>query len=311
MKIVVTGAAGLVGQNLTPRLLAKGHRVVCLDKNAANLRLLATLNPTAEALCVDLSEPGSWQEQCAGADAVVDLKAQITTLDHDVFTRHNVAAAQNVLEACRRHGVGHLVHLSSSVVISVADDGYTNSKKQGEQIVAAGGVPYTILRPPLLYGCFDVKHLGYLANFLRKTPVVPIPGSGRYMRQPLYVLDLCQIILRCLERGPSGRVHNVIGHERIDFIDILRAIARETRLRRLLLRIPLPLFRLLLRVHAALVPTPAFTTEQLEALIAGDDFPVEAWAQEFGVAYTPFAQALHEIYASPESRYNREMESPH
>jgi len=103
----------------------------------------------------------------------------------------------------------------------------------------------------------------------------------------------------------------VIGHERIDFIDLLRAVARETRLHRVMLPIPLPLFRALLRVHAVFTRKPAFTTEQLEALIAGDDFPVEPWSEEFGVTYTPFAEALRAIYASPLSRYNREMGSPH
>lgn len=310
-KVIVTGAAGLVGQNLVPLLLARGQRVVALDKNRRNLALLEELNPAVEAELSDLSRPGPWQDRFAGASAVVDLKAQITSLEHDTFERHNVEAGRRVLEACERHAVGHLVHLSSSVVISVADDGYTRAKRAGEELVRRGPVPHTVLRPPLLFGCFDAKHLGYLAGLLRRFPLVPIPGSGRYMRQPLYVKDLCGVVLACLDRGPRNGVHNVIGHERIDFVDILRAIAGELGLRRVLLPLPLPLFRLLLRAWAAALPRPPFTVEQLDALIAGDDFPVEPWSEEFGVPYTPFRAALHEVYASPLHRYNALMDSPH
>jgi len=309
--IVVTGAAGLVGQNLVPLLRERGHRVVAFDKNRTNLTILEQLNPGVAAEHVDLSRPGPWQERFAGASAVVDLKAQITALEHNTFERHNVEAGRLVLEACERHAVPHLVHLSSSVVISVADDGYTRSKRRGEELVRNGRAPFTVLRPPLLYGCFDAKHLGWLAGFLRKAPIVPIPGSGRYMRQPLYVKDLCGVILSALARGPRNGVHNVIGHERIDFIDILRALAAELGLRRVLLPIPLPLFRLLLGAYALVFRKPPFTTEQLDALTAGDDFPVEPWSEEFGVPYTPFHQALREVYASPLRRYNDLMASPH
>jgi nucleoside-diphosphate-sugar epimerase len=140
---------------------------------------------------------------------------------------------------------------------------------------------------------------------------MPIPGSGRYMRQPLYVRDLCRVILRALERGPSGTTHNIIGHERIDFIDLLRAIAQERGLHRLLLPVPRAAFSVALWLAARLWRRPPFTKEQLEALVAGDDFPVDGWTEHFGVRYTPFREALREVYASPRYRYTAEMISPH
>jgi nucleoside-diphosphate-sugar epimerase len=309
--VLVAGAAGLVGQNLVPLLLGEGHAVTALDKNGENLELLARLNPGVDARRADLAEEGPWIERFAGAEAVVDLKAQITAARPEPFQRNNVQAQRWLLEACRRHGTPHLVHLSSSVVISVASDAYTESKRQAEQMVVRSGVPHTILRPPLLFGCFDAKHLGYIARLLERAPVLPVPGSGRYLRQPLYVLDLCRVILRCLDRPPTGSVHNIIGHERIDFIDLLRGIARAKGLRRLILPVPVPVFSAALKLHARLADRPAFTTEQLEALTAGDDFPVENWTEEFGVPYTAFREALKQMYASPGYARGREMVSPH
>jgi len=309
--ILLTGAAGLVGQNLTPMLRERGFRVVALDKNEANLALLARLNPGVEAHVADLARPGAWSRRFAGAEAVIDLKAQIMAVEHGPFLANNVAAQRQVIEACRSHAVPHLVHLSSSVVISVAQDGYSESKRQGEALVREGGVPYTILRPPLLYGCLDVKHLGYIVGLLERLPVLPVPGSGRYLRQPLYVGDLCRIVLRCLERGPSQSAHNVIGHERIDFVELIRLMARQRGLRRLILPVPVPLFTLALAAHARLSGRRAFSEEQLEALMAGDEFPVEPWPEAFGVAYTPFREALAQMAASELCRHDREMQRPH
>lgn len=308
---MLAGGAGMVGQNLAPLLLETGARVVALDKNEHNVRLLERLNPGIEVHVADLAAEGGWSGLFGGADAVVDLKAQIASPDPGVFERNNVLTQRHLLEACRAHAVPHLVHLSSSVVISVGKDGYTESKRAAEEMVRASGLPWTILRPPLMFGCFDVKHLGYITRLLERAPVLPIPGSGRYLRQPLYVMDLCRVILRCLERGPSGTVHSLIGHERIDFIDLLRTIARERGLRRLLLPVPLPLFSLALTAGAVLLRRPPFTREQLEALVAGDDFPVEPWTETFEVPYTPFERGLREVYASPRYRHTAEMVSPH
>jgi uncharacterized protein YbjT (DUF2867 family) len=216
-----------------------------------------------------------------------------------------------VLEACRRHRVPHVVHLSSSVVISVAKDAYTESKRAAEEMVRASGLPHTILRPPLMFGCFDAKHLGVITKMLERSPVLPIPGSGRYLRQPLYVMDLCRVILRCLERGPRNETRNLIGHERIDFIDLLRTIAEERGLKRLLLPVPLPIFGAALKTVALVRRRPAFTKDQMDALVAGDDFPVDDWTEAFGVRYTPFREGLKQVYASPRYRHTAEMVSPH
>src|SRR5688500_12000176 len=159
MKVVLAGGAGMVGHNLAPLLVDSGAQVIAVDRNERNLRLLLRLNPRVEGHVGDLADAGAWADLLAGVDAVVDLKAQIASPDDTAFERNNVRAQERLLEACRAHKVPHLVHLSSTVVISVAKDAYADSKRAAEEMVRTSGVPYTILRPALMYGCFDVKHL--------------------------------------------------------------------------------------------------------------------------------------------------------
>lgn len=161
------------------------------------------------------------------------------------------------------------------------------------------GLDCPILRPTLMFGWFDRKHLGWLSRFMKKSPIFPIPGHGRYMRQPLYVGDFCNIIIGCIENNAKGGVYNISGHERVDYIDIIRRIKQVTRARAAILNLPYWLFFLLLYVWGLFDKNPPFTTQQLAALVGKDEFEVIDWPRIFGTTSTPFDQALLETFTHP------------
>ena len=303
-KIILPGGAGLVGQNLLPRLKAAGiTEIVVLDKHAANLATLRRMHPDVTAECVDLAEAGDWQRHFEGADAVVMLQAQIGGPVLRDFVRNNIDATRHVLDAMKTHQVPRLVHVSSSVVESVANDFYTETKKQQEALVLKtvehSGIECPILRPTLMFGWFDRKHLGWLSRFMARVPVFPIPGHGRYMRQPLYAGDFCKVIVSCVEGRVTGGIHNISGREKIDYIDIIREIKRATRARALIVKVPYALFHAALWTWGLFDRNPPFTTQQLRALVAKDEFELIDWPARFGVTATPFATAIDETFNDP------------
>jgi nucleoside-diphosphate-sugar epimerase len=299
-KIILPGGAGLVGQNLIVRLKAKGYRdIVVLDKHRTNLEIVRSLHPDITAEYADLAERGTWEQHFAQAEAVVMLQAQIGGNEYADFERNNLTATRHVLDAIKHGQVRQLVHISSSVVNSVANDFYTNTKKGQEKIILESGIPCPILRPTLMFGWFDRKHLGWLSRFMKKIPIFPIPGDGRYMRQPLYVGDFCQIIISCIEQRISEGVFNISGHEKIDYIDIIREIKRVTLARALIVNIPYPLFHTLLWIWGKFDSNPPFTTQQLAALVAKDEFEVIDWPSIFGVRATRFSEAIEETFGHP------------
>ena len=300
MKIIIPGAAGLVGQNLIVLLKEQGLTdIVAIDKHPANTALLRELHPDIQVIEADISRPGEWQAACEGGDVVVMLQAQIGAKDSAPFIANNITSTEVMLATMKEKGVSRVVHISSSVVESVAEDDYTENKKRQEQLVIDSGLEYCILRPTLMFGWFDRKHLGWLSRFMRKVPIFPIPGSGRYMRQPLYVLDFCRVIVSCIQKMPVGEAFNITGREEVDYIDIIRAIKRATRARTLILRIPYNLFWVLLWVWGLFDRDPPFTTSQLKALTAGDEFELIPWWEIFGVEATPFATAIEQTFNDP------------
>lgn len=300
LKIVLPGGAGLVGQNLIVRLKECGYtNIIVLDKHRANIAILKSVQPDINVMYADLAESGEWERHLQGADVVVMLQAQIGGNDYDEFVRNNVTSTRRVLDAIKFHQVPHLVHISSSVVESVVDDFYTKTKRDQELMILHSGIKCPILRPTLMFGWFDRKHLGWLSRFMRKVPIFPVPGHGKYMRQPLYVGDFCDVIISCIRNPLRYGTFNITGVERVDYIDIIREIKKVTRVSTRIVRVPYRFFYLLLWIWALFDKRPPFTTQQLAALVANDEFELIDWPAIFGVDATPFSQAINETFNDP------------
>jgi nucleoside-diphosphate-sugar epimerase len=297
-KIAITGAAGLVGQNLIPRLRAGGHGdIVAIDKHPANTALLRGLHPDIAIFEADLARAGAWQRAVAAVDVVVICHAQIGGLDRAAYARNNIAATERLLAAITRPDV-YLVHVSSSVVKSMAKDDYIWSKEAQEKLVLQSGFPAIVFRPTLMFGWFDRKHLGWLARFMRRTPLFPVPGNGRYLRQPLFAGDFCDIVMSCIERRPTG-AYDITGLEPIDYVDLVRAVREACGASARIVPVPYRLFWSMLFVYGLFSRDPPFTTKQLEALVTPDVFEVIDWPGRFGVEPTPLKTALAETYRHP------------
>ncbi|WP_338552548.1 NAD(P)-dependent oxidoreductase [Paenibacillus sp. KS-LC4] len=303
-KIIIPGAAGLVGQNLIVLLKESGYwNIVAIDQHEYNIKYLKELHPEIEVILADLAEEGEWTRSFAGGDIVVMLQAQLTSKTADPFVRNNITSTEIVLHAAKEYQIPYIVHISSSVVISVADDDYTRTKARQEELVKSSDFNYCILRPTLMFGWFDRKHLGWLSRFMKRIPVFPVPGDGKFMRQPLYVRDFCKVIMKCMENQPERKIYNITGKEKIDYIDMIRIIKRVKHLHTIIMTIPFGFFEFLLRVYAIFSSKPPFTADQLKALAAGDHFPEDHWWETFEVTATPFERAMQETHH--DSKYSK------
>lgn len=298
--IVVTGAAGLVGQNLVLKLHEAGYKnILGIDKHKHNLEVLRRHQPYVETIEADLAEPGDWEAEIARADVVVLNQAQIGGLEWEQFERNNIRATRRILDAINPEAPPFIVHISSSVVNSRADDFYTQSKTKQEDMVRASPYVHCVLRPTLMFGWFDRKHLGWLRRFMDKSPVFPIPSHGRYIRQPLYEGDFCRVIIGCIQQRPEGEVFDISGQERIYYKDMIRTIKEVAGGKAMIFHIPYWAFWASLWTVGLFMKQPPFTTRQLEALVIPEEFPITDWPKRFGFKATPFREAVDETYNHP------------
>jgi nucleoside-diphosphate-sugar epimerase len=298
-KIVVTGASGLVGQNLLLRLKRPGlDEIVAIDKHLNNTEVLRRFHPDLRVITADLAVPGMWEQELKGCTHLISGHAQIGGTHPEEFVRNNITATERLLDVALKANVGYIVNISSSVVNSLTVDDYTETKKAQEALVVASGIRQVILRPTLMFGWFDRKHIGWLARFMQRVLVFPIPGDGKYLRQPLYGGDFADIIASAIGSEITG-AYNITGQERIDYIDLIRLVRDAVGCRTRIQKIPYPLFSILLKMNALFDKNPPFTAKQLEALVTPDVFEVIDWPAIFNVRATPLKEALEATFRDP------------
>jgi nucleoside-diphosphate-sugar epimerase len=296
-KIILCGGAGLVGQNLAHILINNGYsNITVIDKNKNNLSILKNLHPKIVDINADLSIQGEWEISFKGADIVVMLQAQIGGKDYADFQANSLNSTRNILENYKKYKLERLIHISSSVVNSLAEDFYSQTKKQQELLVHDSGISCPILRPTLMFGWFDRKHLGWLSRFMMKVPIFPIPGKGKYIRQPLYVQDFCNIIISCMKNINLNETYDISGLEKIYYIDIISHIKKAIQSNTIIIKIPYKLFYWLIKVWSIFDKEPPFTTQQLEALVTKEEFEIIDWPQIFGVQNTPYDEAISKTF---------------
>lgn len=244
--VVVTGAAGWLGQNLVRALAPGRRRVRALVLGADEAPLLELAGPSVEVVVGDVRDPVVVDElfdEVAGATVVhaagVIHPAGRTRPFFDV----NVGGTQLVLDRARRAGVGRFVHVSSNSPFGAnalptdrfTEDsptnpymGYGRSKLEAESIVTRaadrGDVDAVILRPPWFYGPWGPARQAQFLGAIRRGRF-PLVGDGRQQRSMIYTGNLVDACL-CAETAVdvTGRAFWVADAEPYELRDVWSGI---------------------------------------------------------------------------------------
>ncbi|PYO71640.1 MAG: hypothetical protein DMD64_13915 [Gemmatimonadetes bacterium] len=189
-------------------LCARGDRVVALVRRPALAERLGW-GPEVTPVRGDLDDEAALRAGCADADIVYHVAGKITARSHAEFMATNRDGTANVLEAARDAGVGRLLFVSSLAVAGPTTPGhpidesrapapvtpYGQSKLAAEVLVHAmpASLPWTIVRPPVVYGEWD---RGTLTIFqLARRGVVPIFGDGSQELSVIHAGDLARALV--------------------------------------------------------------------------------------------------------------------
>jgi NADH dehydrogenase len=259
--VLVTGATGFVGRQVVKALCSSGMEVRCLLRSPSRGEVLA--GQPVDIRHGDVEDAAALKNAFHNVDAAVHLVAVIRERGEVTFERVNRRGTENVVKAARDQGVDHFIHMSAIGVSDSPAYPYLYSKWQAEQAVAASGLPYTILRPSLLFGEGD-EFVNALAGLVRAFPIVPIAGPGRSKFQPIAVDEVARCVAIAVGREElMGKAIEIGGPDHLSYEDIVDTIVDTYGLRRLKLHVPLPAMRPAVRLMERLVPRPPATTEQL------------------------------------------------
>jgi len=293
-RILITGGGGFVGRNLIRVMIKEGFKpenIVVIDKD--NLNFIKKYK--VKIVVADLSEKGKWMNEFKNTDVVINLAAQISSPDYEPFKKNNIESTKNIVEAMKKFKVKKILHFSSAAVLSVRKDFYAETKKEGEKLVINSGLNYCILRPSLMYGPTDDKNVGYLINFARKFHFLPIPGNGKSPRQPIYIDDICRLVIKILNNFPKNKIINVNGKEIVYFRDMVKIILKEVQGFKFRLFLPVKLFKIAMILYQKIIGENKFTTDQVDSLTSGDVFEIYPWWEEYNVKTTSFEEGVRKM----------------
>ncbi len=261
MRVVVTGGAGFIGSEYVRQILGgqvaafADAQVVVFDKltYAGNLANLAPVSdsPRYEFVRGDICSATDLDRALPGADVLVNFAAE-SHVDRSIggasdFVVTNVLGAQQVFEACLRHGVRRVVHISTDEVYGSIDEGsWTEDQllepnspysaaKAGSDLIARAyaktyGLNVSITRCSNNYGPyhFPEKVIPLFVTNLLDGRKVPLYGAGANVRDWLFVADHCRGIQLVVEKGAAGEFYNIGGGRELSNRELTEKLLEAT-----------------------------------------------------------------------------------
>ena len=257
MKVLVTGASGMLGRATTQALVDRGDEVRVLQRRPSGL-------PCREVLG-DVADPTVVRGAVRGQDAVVHLAAKVDVVGRwSDYVRANVEGTRAVVDACRSAGVGRVVHVSSPSVAHAgralvgvgaaeadpmrARGHYARSKAVAEQVALAADSPdlaVLVIRPHLVWGPGDTQLVARIVDRARAGRL-PVLGSGAALIDTTYVANAGAALVAAVDA--CGRAHGeplvVSNGEPRPVREVLALLCRAARVPEPRRRVPARLGRL-------------------------------------------------------------------
>jgi len=218
VNVFVTGGTGFVGAHLVRALQERGDHVSCLVRRPELAQRLGWRD--VRLVRGDLDDTSALLQGCEGAELVFHVAGKIVARNALEFMATNRDGTANVLEAAQEHGVTRFVLVSSLAAAGPTSPGhpidetrppapvtdYGRSKLAAEVLVKAMPFPWTIVRPPVVYGEWD---RGTLKVFqLARGPLAPVFGDGSQELSVIHAADLARgLVAAGTSPAAQGRVY--------------------------------------------------------------------------------------------------------
>ncbi len=281
----ILGCSSFLGSHLTGYLAGKGISV------------------TGTYLSCKPEEPGLRVERCnllskadlfslGRFDCVIHYASLVVGANK---RQNNLDMTHNAVEYSNRTGARY-IYISSSQVNFDTNSDYKKSKVESEEYIIAHSQDYIIIRPAAPYG----KRLSFrytrkqpmhvLVDFVKKLPAVPVMGNGKYLRQPVHVDNLNELVFRCLQSSAvQNKVFEIGGPEQLAFDRIVDCIAERYQKR--VFKVHLPLFVFLLAANVV----KFIDKENTKAVTCNEKADNSSWQAFFDIPLIPFERGCHDL----------------
>jgi nucleoside-diphosphate-sugar epimerase len=264
-----------------PRLLSAGHEATALARTDAAAKRVASLG--ARPIAGDLDDPASVDGAFAesGAEVLVNLASL------------GFGHGPTIVAASEEAGMKRAIFVSTTSIYTRLSTSSKPVRMAAEEAIMASLLDWTIIRPTMIYGMPGDRNMARLLRGLRRLPLVPLPGGGSGLQQPVHVDDLAAAIVSALDRpGSINNAYDLAGPEPMSLRAVIKEAAAAMGRRPRLVPVPLAPVVLGVKLYEVLARSPRLKSEQLARI--AEDKVVDIAAARADLGFTPrsFAEGI-------------------
>jgi len=290
--ILVTGATGFIGRVLVRQLTETGQQVRVLLRPSPKSPRLPKGVPV-EVAVVGLDDERGLRAAMRDVEQIYHLASAASLGRRGNLFKTDIEGTRTLAQVAAGADIEQFIYLSH--IGSTRASAFPVHKAKGiaEEHIRKSGVPHTIIRSSVVFGPDDHFTTNF-ARLIRATPgILPIPGDGRSLLQPLWVEDLVTCMVWALQNPDMvNQTYDIGGGEYFTLRQIMETIMEVTHTRRLIMPLSPPYMRALFVMLDAFTPGFNVPTYWIDYVAINRTCPVENLPRTFGLMPARFAYRL-------------------
>ena len=221
LKIVVTGASGFVAKNLRKYLSEKNIDLMSISRSD-----FKNFKCETKIISKNYNEKDILKK-IKNSDALIHLAGigkQSVNTDFDLI---NTDLTKHIVNLCKKAKIKKIIYLSGLGVSPNTSLGYFISKYNAERQITNSGLDFTIFRPSYIIGKDDL-----LSKYLKKqmkSGEIKIPGSGKYLIQPISISDVVKVIFESTYTSKfNNEIIDLVGPDHVSFEKYVKLFSKGT-----------------------------------------------------------------------------------
>ena len=277
-RIVIFGATGHLGSQMVRRFHEAGHPIVSIGRKAETLAALP-----GKHVQMNLAKDQNGSSFIRAHDIVINA----------VHVRYTSAIVQQCPNDIER-----IIVIGSTRYLSSIPDIAGDMVRSAARVLENGDLPWVLLHPTMIYGAARENNVLRIASLIRRFHIIPLPGGGRSLIQPIHAADVVEAVVRAAGKpGLKRAVIHLGGPDAIPYRAFLQAIAAASGSWVMVPPLPVSLLRLAAQLSAFLPGIPTIRDAEVLRLLEDKAVDVNEMKDILGFTPRPLEQGLAETFA--------------